>query len=283
MSYFEFDDARRFHQPYTDPYTRMAFWKPPAYNSPYQNWKRGMYAVSTGVFLVEPIRHLQANMTILNEFYEWPRTRSEYNIFFKEVFRMPGFWSELGKKMVYGCVAAGGDTAVKLAMWQHIYGGTWSPQEYADYNSYKHLLCALVAIAPTAHLTIPFENARRAYYADKTWPIELRRNYTSPTNALLRIPIEEGPYYLMRGGFPIAMNQFLFWTTYLTLYSFHKNKYFFLWTYMDYNYDYIKALNMVGSFAAASAIAYPAYYTREMVDRWPKERGGHCTWNNSYR
>jgi hypothetical protein len=66
MSYFEFDDARRFHQPYTDPYTRMAFWKPPAYNSPYQNWKRGMYAVSTGVFLVEPIRHLQANMTVLN-------------------------------------------------------------------------------------------------------------------------------------------------------------------------------------------------------------------------
>jgi hypothetical protein len=75
----------------------------------------------------------------------------------------------------------------------------------------------------------------------------------------------------------------LFWTTYLTIYSFHKNKYFFLWTYMDFSYDYIKALNMVVSFAAASAIAYPAYYTREMVDLWPKERGGHCTWNNSYR
>ena len=23
--------------------------------------------------------------------------------------------------------------------------------------------------------------------------------------------------------------------------------------------------------------------TREMVDLWPKERGGHCTWNNEYR
>jgi solute carrier family 25 oxoglutarate transporter 11 len=140
-----------------------------------------------------------------------------------------------------------------------------------------------VAIAPTAHLTIPFENARRAYYADKTWPKELRRNYSSPTNALLRIPVEEGPYYLMRGGFPIAMNQFLFWVTYLTLFSFHKNKYFFLWTYMDFSYDYIKVLNMGVSFAIASAVAYPAYYTREMVDLWPKERGGHCTWNNSYR
>lgn len=183
------------------------------------------------LYVVEPLRHFQANVKVLSEFYEWPRTRAEYNIFFKEVFRMPDFWSELAKKMVFGTVAAGGDTAIKLATWQYIYGGTWSPAEYSDYNSYKHLICALMAFAPTAHLTVPFENARRAYFADKTWPLELRRNYTSPTNALLRIPFEEGPYYLVRGAFPIAMNQFLFWTIYSTCYTFNKNKNFFLWVY----------------------------------------------------
>jgi len=67
------------------------------------------------------------------------------------------------------------------------------------------------------------------------------------------------------------------------LYTFHKNKYFFLWMYQDFNYDFIKVLNMGLSFGIASTIAYPAYYTREMVDLWPKERGGHCTWNHSYR
>lgn len=56
-----------------------------------------------------------------------------------------------------------------------------------------------------------------------------------------------------------------------------------MWTYNDFNYDYIKALNLGFSFACASFIAYPFYFTREMVDIWPKERGGHCTWNNSYR
>jgi hypothetical protein len=56
-------------------------------------------------------------MHVLNQFYEWPKTRSEYNIFFKEVFRLPDFWSELSKKIVFGLVAASGDTAVKLAMW----------------------------------------------------------------------------------------------------------------------------------------------------------------------
>lgn len=76
----------------------MAFWKPQTYNSPYQNWKRGLYCITTGLFVVEPLRHFQAHVNILNQFYEWPRTKSEFNIFFKEVFRMPEFWSELGKK-----------------------------------------------------------------------------------------------------------------------------------------------------------------------------------------
>jgi hypothetical protein len=111
----------------------------------------------------------------------------------------------------------------------------------------------------------------------------LRRGYTSPTNALLRIPFEEGPGYLFKGGFPIYASQFMFWTTFCTLYTFMKNKFFFLWVYQDYSYNYIK-LGMMGiSFSAAAVLSYPFYFTREMVDLWPKERGGHCTWNNNYR
>ena len=88
---------------------------------------------------------------------------------------------------------------------------------------------------------------------------------------------------MFRGGFPLAVNQFLFWTTFCTFYTFNKNKFFFMWLYNDFSYDYIKLLNMGFSFGISSVVAYPAYFAREMVDLWPKERGGHCTWNNSYR
>jgi hypothetical protein len=142
----------------------------------------------------------------MSQFYEYPKTRSEFNIFAKEVLRLPNFWGEMWKKVMFGTVTAAGDTALKLSMFQYIYGATWSPQEYVDWNSYKHLVCAIFAITPTCALTVPFENARRAYYADKTWPIEMRRNYTSPTNALMRIPFEEGAWNIFRGGFPIAVN-----------------------------------------------------------------------------
>lgn len=67
------------------------------------------------------------------------------------------------------------------------------------------------------------------------------------------------------------------------MYTFCKNKFFFLWLYQDFNYNYIKAGMFGISFSAATVLAYPFYFTREMVDLWPKERGGHCTWNNSYR
>ena len=108
---------------------------------------------------MEPYKHFTSHVKIMHSFYEWPKTRSEYNIFFKEVFRLPDFWPELAKKYVilflsthtiishklnllcyfiqlylfrhyrltFGLVAGAGDTAIKLAMWQYIYGGTWSP------------------------------------------------------------------------------------------------------------------------------------------------------------
>jgi len=219
----------------------------------------------------------------MNQYYEWPKTRQEANIFFKECFKVPNFWKDLAKKFVYAHVSAAGDTAIKLSVWQSIYGGTWSPQEFVDYNSLKGAICGVLAFGPTAPLTVPFENARRAYYADKTWPHELRRNYTSPTNALLRIPFEEGPTYLFKGGIPIALNQFFFWTLFASHYIFLKNRFHFFWTYMDLGYDWCKLLFMGSSFLFASWAAYPMYFVREMVDIWPKERGGFCTWNNNYR
>ena len=134
-------------------------------------------------------------------------------------------------RLSFSLVAGGGDVAVKLAAWQWIHGGTWSPQDFADSNSFKHLTCAMMAFLPTCWTQIPFDNARRAYYADRTWPVELRRGYSSPLNALLRIPFEEGPLFLFKNGFPLWSSAFVFWTTVCTFYAFGKNKFFFLWVY----------------------------------------------------
>lgn len=50
----------------------------------------------------------------------------------------------------------------------------------------------MFASALTCWIGVPFEVARMAYYADKTFPKELQRGYKSYFNALFRIPFEEG-------------------------------------------------------------------------------------------
>ena len=64
--YFEFDDVRRIHQPYTDSFQRLNYWKPQPYNSPYMNWQRGKAAMWTSLIVVEPIRHFVANVNVMS-------------------------------------------------------------------------------------------------------------------------------------------------------------------------------------------------------------------------
>lgn len=47
---------------------------------------------------MEPIRHITNTAKILNMFYEWPKTTSEFNIFFREIFKTHEFWPEMYKK-----------------------------------------------------------------------------------------------------------------------------------------------------------------------------------------
>jgi hypothetical protein len=95
--------------------------------------------------------------------------------------------------------------------------------------------------------------------------------------------LEEGPSYLFRGGFPIAVAHYLFYGFFCTEYIFLKNKFFYLHLYNDYDYNLTKIGFMGFSFFTAFLAAYPALFAREMIDIWPKERGGHCTWNGNYR
>ena len=73
--------------------------------------------MATGIAILGPSQHIWNSGMILNAFYELPKNRVEANIFAKEIFRVPNFWKDLGKKMSYGFVAAAGDTAVRLSWW----------------------------------------------------------------------------------------------------------------------------------------------------------------------
>lgn len=81
----------------------------------------------------------------------------------------------------------------------------------------------------TAPLSVPFEIARMAYYGDKTFPKELQRGYSSYLSALVRIPFEEGPYFLLKNSAPMIIRNFFQTLTLFYMYDFLKDKASFAW------------------------------------------------------
>jgi hypothetical protein len=52
------------------------------------------------------------------------------------------------------------DSGLKLAAHHYFYGGTWSPNTYADYNTFKFFGSSMLAAFSTSWAPIPLEVAR---------------------------------------------------------------------------------------------------------------------------
>mgnify|MGYP002147445175 CR=1 FL=1 len=184
--------------------------------------------------------------------------------------------------MLFGSLQATMDYGLRFASFQYWFGGTWSPNMYADFNSLKYLLFAHWSAFFICWTSIPFEVARKAYFADQTWPTELRKGYRSPFHALMKIPFTEGPHYLFKGGLLTYIGNSIFTGWCFYFYTWLKNKLFFLWVYNDIPYNMVKLFIMTFSFTMGSVAGYPFIQLKWCIDNWPKERGGHDTFEGSY-
>jgi solute carrier family 25 oxoglutarate transporter 11 len=171
---------------------------------------------------------------------------------------------------------------MRFASFKKFFGGTWSPVCLTDFNGPKYFFFAYLSAIPVCWMGIPLEVARKAYYADLTWPEELRKGYRSPLHALLKIPFNEGPLFLFKGGMlPYIGNVQVTAMTFFT-YTWCTNKVFFLWLYNEIPESWVRFWCLNIAFAFGSAFGYPIYFLKEMVETWPKERGGHDTFKGSY-
>lgn len=82
-----------------------------------------------------------------------------------------------------------------------------------------------------------------AYYADKTFPEELRRGYKSYFHALRSIPFQEGPYFLFKNTFPFMARNFFQTATAFYAYDYLKDKFGTVtFRISDYPYNLSKGL-----------------------------------------
>lgn len=183
---------------------------------------------------------------------------------------------------MFGAIQSTMDYGMRFASLYYFWGSTWSPICFSDMNTLKYLLFCMLSGYAICWTGIPFEVARKAYYADKAWPEDMRKGYRSPLHALMKIPFNEGPLYLFKNGLPIYMGNAQMTGITFFCYTWLKNKLFFLWLYNDINYDWVKFWIMNFSFMVGGIFGYPILNLQNMMERWPKERGGRCTFQGSY-
>lgn len=284
MSLFELNDIKRDRIPYgaSTYFHHRPFWAPAVNNNPILNLKYTSICAITGALLVEPINHFVSSWKTLNTVYELPRNSTQMSIYIKETFKTPFFWSELRKKVVYGAVQHSLDAGFKISCLYYIFGSTWSPKTFVDYNSLKYISFAFISAAASGWTTYPLDVARDAYYADRSWPAELRKGYRSPLHALLKIPFTEGPLYLFRGGFPIYLCNFFGMGWLFFTYIWLRDKFSFLWRYHEINETFFKFCVINASFAIGSLGLSPYLTVNRLYQSAPKDRSGKPVFKTSY-
>ena len=197
MTYHGLHEIKRDRLPYASQnYWLRPVWAPEIYNTPYLNLRKtGVIAATCGLF-VETANHIRGTFNAINMVYEYPKNSMQWSIYTRQIFNSQNFFSEWRKKVVYGAVQHTLDAGFKVAMFYYIFGGTWAPYTFADYNSVRLIAFSTITGFVTGWTNYPLAVARKAYYADMSWPVEYRKGYRSPLHALCKIPFTEGPLFL---------------------------------------------------------------------------------------
>lgn len=271
--FFELEDIERRHSVYWDVYNANS-WVTPPDSSLKWNYKRGAFVGVAAALLQENFINFQENWRLLLRNYEPPATLKQLGIFTKSVFQMDNFKKALKNRNQYGLSIGLTDIASRVACFRWVNGGWQRQWGGFEYNLFRKIPGALFTAAFTAPISVPFEMARMAYYADKTFPKELQRNYKSFFNALRRIPFEEGPFFLFKNSTPFMLRNFFQTFTMFYTYDFLKDKLSFIWRVGQVPYEPVKWFNVLFSTYLACAFSYPwNNVVREMIEFWPKQNG----------
>lgn len=282
MAYHQLHEIKRDRLPYASTYIwSRPFWGPEIYNTPFLNLKKTALIASISSCFIESAKHIKIGFNALNYVYEYPKNSLQWSIYIREIFKNPGFFKELFKVLTYGAFQHSLDAGLKLAIFHYTFGGTWSPVKYTDFNGFKPLFMGYLTGFLTGWTSYPLAVARKAYYADLSWPAEVRKGYRSPFHALLKIPFSEGPMFLFRGGLLHWMGNTFGAGPLFFIYIFFMDKFKYLYEYNYVNYSWMKFIFLNMAFLVSMPFSQSFFTMKEIMDKAPRERGGKTSFNTS--
>lgn len=237
----------------------------------------------TASFTQQWITHFTNNFRSLMKYYEPPANLSQWAIAIKETMKLENYVQGWKSRAQYAFAVGSLDIAMKVALYRQFNSGWQNNFGGVDYGYHRKIPTSAVAFALSAPLSVAVEMAKNAYYADKTFPKQLQKGYTSYFNALRRIPFEEGPYYLFKNTWPLFAKHFMGpFTSFLT-FDWVIDKFSIMWRISDVPRWWLAFIAASMSTTLATFFVYPmSNASKEMVDLWPK-KDGICPYDGNYR
>lgn len=229
------------------------------------------------------ITNFIANSKLLAKYYEPPISFQQSHAWFNAVTNLQSFNKAMKDSRQLALFGAFFDIGLKLAVYRQFNSGWQANFGGFDYNAYRKIPTTLAAFIVTSPFAVAGDMALRAYHADKTFPSELQKGYTSYFNALRRIPFEEGPYYLFKNTFPLFMKHIFGPFTAFYSYDWLVDKLSVIWRTSNTPIFPVKLFCAGFATYLGAVFSYPfAHAVKDIVDLWPK-KDGVDPWKGNYR
>lgn len=280
--YFELDDIQRRHSLYFDSHNIGGWVKAPDSTFSW-NYERGAIIGVTSMMLNEYIKTFAYTCEAMLNKFEPPKGIKQISHFAREVVRTDYFKQNMRTRAQYAFAIGMTDMAARISAFRWINNGWQKPSMMLEINFARKIPGTIFIAALTAPISVPFEYAKIAYYADKTFPEELQKGYKSYFNALRRIPFEEGPYYLFKGSAPFIVRNFFQTLTLFYSYDYIKDK---LMPFARENRTpYVVCKTVAATLATLTtcAASSPLYLiSRYITELYPSSNGKHL-FDHNYR
>jgi solute carrier family 25 oxoglutarate transporter 11 len=170
---------------------------------------------------------------LLAKHYEPPVNATQYKTWFNAVTSLESFNKTMRDARQLALFGAFFDIGLKLAAFRQFNSGWQSNFGGFEYSYYRKIPTIFGSFLVTSPFAVAGDMVLRAYHADRTFPRDLQKGYTSYFNAFRRIPFEEGPYYLFRNTLPLYIKHTLLPFTSFYSYDWLVDKLSVIWRTTD--------------------------------------------------
>lgn len=104
-------------------------------------------------------------------------------------------------RVSYAIMAGSLDIGTRFAVFRYLTSGIYQSYGSVNTEAWRRIAPTVAASALTSWIMGPLEIARAAYHGDRSFPVELRKGYTSPHQALFKMATTQ-PYALFKNSLP---------------------------------------------------------------------------------